>query len=267
MVGLFALCSTARAQSVAAGTGHSLFVCASGNVMTVGQNTVGQLGDGTTRQRQLPITVPSLSGVKAVAGGDETSLFLKTDGTVWGCGGNTAGQLGVGDQLNYSTLVRVGTLTDVKAIATGYRHSLFLKNDGTVWTCGSNQGGALGTGNTSAYLTTPMQINGLTGVVAIAAGYVHSLFLKSDGTVWGLGQSLDGELGGGRNEEILKSPTQIPGLSNITAIAASREYRAHSLFLQSNGTVLACGSNYYGGVGSGTPGATMRVNTPTPVAG
>ena len=54
---------------------------------------------------------------------------------------------------------------------------------GTPYAWGSNEYGQLGDGTTISRLT-PVQVSGLTGVTAIAAGYWYSLALKSDGTVW-----------------------------------------------------------------------------------
>ncbi len=72
---------------------------------------------------------------------------------------------------------------------------------------------------------------GLSGVTAIAAGYVHSLALKSDGTVVAWGWNGYGQ-------------TTVPGgLSGVTAIAAGYE---HNLALKSDGTVVAWGYNEYG---------------------
>ena len=60
---------------------------------------------------------------------------------------------------------------------------MFLKSDSTVWTCGANSNGELGDGTTTAQ-NIPVQVIGLTGIVGIAGGGLHALFLKSDGTVF-----------------------------------------------------------------------------------
>ncbi len=78
------------------------------------------------------------------------------------------------------------------------------------------------------YATTPA---GLSNVVAIAAGLFHSLALKNDGTVVGWGDSSFGRL---------PPPA---GLNNVVAIAAGYE---HSLALKSDGTVVGWGDNTFG---------------------
>jgi alpha-tubulin suppressor-like RCC1 family protein len=71
-----------------------------------------------------------------------------------------------------------------------------LKSDGTVWAWGNNESGRLGDGTTTQRIT-PVQVSGLTGVIAIVAGGTHSLALKGDGTVWAWGNGSFGELGNG----------------------------------------------------------------------
>jgi hypothetical protein len=67
--------------------------------------------------------------------------------------------------------------------------------------------------------------------MAIAAGEVHSLALRNDGTVIGWGDNSAGQ-------------TNVPaGLSNVVAIAAGS---FHNLALLSNSTVVAWGNNYFG---------------------
>ena len=68
-----------------------------------------------------------------------------------------------------------------------------LKNDGTVWAWGWGDGG-IGDGTTNQY-TTPIQLPGLTGAVAIAAGDSHSMCIKNDGTLWAWGANDRGQLG------------------------------------------------------------------------
>jgi alpha-tubulin suppressor-like RCC1 family protein len=68
-------------------------------------------------------------------------------------------------------------------VAAGSSHSLALKNDGTVWAWGYNTSQQLGDGTTTQR-TTPVQVVGLNGVIAIAATSTGSIALKSDGTIW-----------------------------------------------------------------------------------
>lgn len=146
------------------------------------------------------------------------------------------------------------------AIAAGDFHSLALNSDGTVWAWGRNGEGELGDGSNVVSRLAPVQVSGLTGVVAIAAGSNHSLALKSDGSVWGWGTNGSGQLGDGTMANRL-TPVQVSGLTGVEAIAAGFNY---SLALLSNGTVRAWGFNFYGALGDGT--TTTRL-TPVQVVG
>lgn len=71
----------------------------------------------------------------------------------------------------------------VKAISVGYAYRLALKQDGTVWAWGANQAGQLGNG-TLTDSSVPVQVTGLSDVVAIAAERYRSFALARDGTIW-----------------------------------------------------------------------------------
>jgi alpha-tubulin suppressor-like RCC1 family protein len=103
-------------------------------------------------------------------------------------------------------------------VSAGGSHTLARALDGTVWAWGWNQYGQLGDGTTTTR-TTPVQVPGLTGVIAVSAGGTHSLALKSDGTVWAWGLNNWGQIGDGTTTD-RHSPVQITALSGVTSISA-----------------------------------------------
>ncbi|HZD60439.1 MAG TPA: hypothetical protein VE439_08330, partial [Anaerolineae bacterium] len=97
MLGSAALVS----PKIAAGVGcHSLALKQDGTVWGWGDNSFGQLGDGTKTNRSTPVQAKALTNVTAIAAGDAHSLARKSDGTVWAWGGNGFGQLGDGTTTN-----------------------------------------------------------------------------------------------------------------------------------------------------------------------
>jgi len=98
-----------------------------------------------------------------------------------------------------------------------------------------------------------------TTVTAVAAGYLHSLALMSDGTVWAWGANSDGQLGDGTGTAHA-FPAPVPGLADVTAIAAGASF---SLALKEDGTVWAWGGNPYGQLGDNS---TTSRSTPVQVA-
>lgn len=79
----------------------------------------------------------------------------------------------------------------VTTIAAGFEDSLFLKSDGSLWGMGNEFFGQLGDGtygqpSSGFAIALPEQIVS-SGVTAIAAGQNFSLFIKNDGSLWGMG--------------------------------------------------------------------------------
>jgi alpha-tubulin suppressor-like RCC1 family protein len=250
----------AAVSSVAAGSNHNLALISDGTVRAWGDNSGGELGDGTTTQRNSPVQVIGLAGVVAVAAGHSHSIAVKSDGTVWNWGSNESGDLGDGTTTQRNTPVQVSGLAGVVAVAAGYSHSLAVRSNGTVWAWGDNASGELGDGTTNQR-NTPVQVSGLTQVVGVSAGDHFSLAVRSDGTVmaWGINQA--GELGNGITTLQSNTPVQVTGLTAAVAVAAGAI--ADSLALKSDGSAWAWGSLVQGG-GSNTP---VQVNGLAKVTG
>ncbi len=210
-----------------------------------GQNSLGQLGDGSFEQSDVPAPANGLNFVTAVAAGKRHSLALLSNGTVmaWGEGG--AGELGDGEEAISDVPVAVQGLTGVTAIAAGSNYSLALLSNGTVMAWGGNESGQLGDGGT-AQSDVPVAVSGLTGVIAIAAGGEHSLALLSNGKVEAWGANEHGQLGDG-DKANRNAPVAVKGLTGVTAIAAGGE---HSLALLGGGAVMAWGDDEDGQLGS-----------------
>lgn len=149
--------------------------------------------------------------------------------------------------LFFISIYSISTFSQV--ISGGGSHSLFLCSSTIPTSCGFNYSGQLGNNSTSPNTDpNPYTLIGLSNISDVVAGDSHSIFLRSDGTVWICGDNSYGELGLGTNIDD-SIPVQIPSLSGIIAIAAGD---FHSLFLKNDGTVWACGFNNMGQLGDGT---------------
>ncbi len=149
-----------RVGSVAAGSRHSLGLY-DGEVWAWGDNTSGQIGDGTLLLRKSPVPVMGLGHVQAVAAGSSHSMALAEDGTVWTWGSNGYGQLGDGTTVDRVVPVQVPGLSQVVMVAAGDEHTLAVRFDGTIWAWGRNDLGQLGDGTipgTIAARLVPVQI-------------------------------------------------------------------------------------------------------------
>jgi len=150
-------------------------------------------------------------------------------------------------------------------IAAGAGHSLALKEDGSVWAWGYNNLGQLGNGESGAgvFESTPVKVSNLKDVIAVAAGYAHSLALKNDGSVWAWGRNVEGQLGNGKSgmgaiENNIPILVHLPNTRDIVAIAAGDYW---SFALTEDGSVWAWGNNGSGQLGIGKSGGYE----PTPV--
>jgi alpha-tubulin suppressor-like RCC1 family protein len=216
-------------KAISAGWQNTMVVKNDGTVWGLGKNNVGQLGDGTTTQRCAPVHAIGLNGVTALSTKGMHTVALKDDGTVWTWGWNTGGQLGDGTYNDHYIPAQVPGLSGVVAIAAGGRdsvgHTVALKSDGTVWVWGWNNNGQLGDG-TTINRPTPIQVPGLSGIIAISAGAWDTLALKNNGTVWRWGNC--------RWNESQPIPQQVSGLSGVIAIASGY---FDSLCLKNDNTV------------------------------
>ncbi|MGO9586482.1 MAG: RCC1 domain-containing protein [Limisphaerales bacterium] len=238
--------------ATAAGGLHSLFLKSDGSLWAMGANSAGQLGDGTFNNASQAEEIVA-NGVTAIAAGGNQSMFLKSDGSLWVMGENYTGELGDGTFNNTNQPEEI-VASGVVAIAAGGQHSLFLKSDGSLWAMGYNENGQLGDGITDSgyYETNQPEEIVANGVTAIAAGINHSLFLKSDGSLWAMGRNFYGQLGDGTYSTTfpygVNKPEEIVS-SGVTAIAAGGD---HSLFIKSDGSLWAMGMNGWGQLGDGT---------------
>lgn len=145
-----------------------------GFVRCWGYDADGQLGDGTTTTRLVPVVVQRLGYSREVsAGGDHTCVI--TPGTVgtkepaavkcWG--DNSYGQLGDGTRTSSSVPVEVKGLLNGRAfisaaqISAGYSHTCALQDPGVVKCWGSNSYGQLGDG-TRTHSSVPVDVKGLS---------------------------------------------------------------------------------------------------------
>lgn len=182
--------------TIAAGDQHSLAIKTNGTLWAWGYNNNGQLGDGTTLDKTVPMQIGTDTDWTDVAGGGKHTVALKANGTLWTWGDNYYGQLGDGTNTDRHVPQQIGSSTDWVAIAIGLNHTIALKANGTLWAWGNNTFNRLGDG-TSTSRNTPTLIASTTPWTAIAVGSDFTMALKANGTHWGWGNNDFGQLGDG----------------------------------------------------------------------
>lgn len=236
-------------EAISGGENHSIALREGGKVFAWGDNSEGQLGDGTLINRAIPGEVIGLPRIIAIAACGGFSLALTCEGKVFAWGDNEFGQLGDGTTVNRIVPVMVEDLEDIVAIGCGDNHSLAVRKDGILFAWGDNEGGQLGIGSFGGISTTPVQVLNISNVKEASGGVEHSLALTCDGRVFAWGSNSSGQLGNGTFIDS-NVPVRVFSIDNAVQIAAGG---SHNLALKKNCfKVFAWGDNRFGQLGDGT---------------
>lgn len=257
-------------QTIATGWGHMCVITTSAGVKCWGANGDGQLGDGTTENKENPTNVVGLnSGIQAISIGGSYdashTCALTTAGGVKCWGYNGFNQLGDGTWTNKSAPVDVTGLSGLDAIAPGFYHTCVLTTVGAVKCWGENGNGQLGD-NTWSRKNTPVYVVGLgSGVSSITTGDKHTCALTTAGGIKCWGDNSSGQLGDGTTIWSRNRPVDVAGLgSGVQAITAGGGYDGHTCALTNAGGVKCWGSNVFGQLGDGM---WIGKNSPVDVVG
>jgi alpha-tubulin suppressor-like RCC1 family protein len=227
------------------GYDFSVLLNRDGTLLAWGNNSMGQLGDGTTTSRISNVVVPSgLSNVIQVSCGNFHVVALLNNGQIAVWGNNN--YIGTNYVVKTSPYIHP-MFSNARHVSASELNVGVVLQDGKVFMTGIGASGQLGN-NTTTTQTSFVQVLGVSNAVSLSLGGGHALALLNDGTVIGWGRNTNGQLG--QNNIINTSNAVIiPGLSNIKYLAAGAE---HSLFVNIFGILQACGLNSSRQLGNGT---------------
>ncbi len=248
------------AVDLTVGGAHTCAALADGTARCWGDNVDHQLGDGTTVGRSTPTLV--LTGFDRVlqlsAGGGHTCAVVMQVGfgefpatECWGNGARGAAGFAAGAPVTVPTPL-VGS-QGFAAVEAGASHTCAVLVQGQVLCWGSNTVGQVGVSPVGGTESTPLAVNGMDGVVQLAAGAGHTCALRYDGTVWCWGDDAVGQLGDGAPSGISTAPVQVlssggPMTGIVELVAGSN----HTCARADDGTVRCWGFNLFGQLGDGT---------------
>ncbi|MFZ4715631.1 MAG: Calx-beta domain-containing protein [Bacteriovoracaceae bacterium] len=198
-------------SQISAGKNHTCAIDGSlvtgGTVYCWGDNSYGQVGDGTGSGTYSTPTATSVTDAIQIVTGENHSCALRVGGTISCWGRNNAGQIGDDSLLTRSSPTAVLSLTGIQGIAAGGDHNCAFKSTSNVVYCwGENDYGQLGTNNTTdiggvagdmATLAARTYYFNAGGIQKLSAGLKHSCILLNGGWAKCWGKNLSGQLGQG----------------------------------------------------------------------
>ncbi len=255
-------------SAVSVGRNHSCHVVEDGTAYCWGRNNVGQLGDGSSVDRLLPVTVSGGITFADISASGDLTCGLSTEGTPYCWGINSVGTLGNGTTVNSQTPTAVSGGAPFASIDVGDRHVCGVLTGGEVLCWGENSRGQLGTTNfetcgpdAMSCSTVPALVDGATTYTEVAVGFWHTCGLADSGDAYCWGDNSFGQLGNGTNGAGGATPVLVSGGLTFTDLAGGS---SHNCGLTEDGSAYCWGYNVSGQLGNGT---TAGSTVPVPVAG
>lgn len=227
----------------------SMAIRADGTVWAWGDNTWGQLGDGTTTNRNSAVQIASLTGARELTLGHRSAFAIKADGTVWAWGDNAGGNLGDGTWTAQHSPIAIPALDGARKIAAGEYHCVAVMANGAVMSWGNNTVGQIGRGGG---WQTPGAVVSSAGAREVWAGWQSSMAILSTGAVQTWGNNAQGQLGDGTTTD-QAAPNTVAALNGARQLTM---FFRHAGARMANGQVRMWGENNAGQVGDGS--ATNR---------
>ena len=275
----FGLTTGETVTSIDLGEEHSSAVTSTGRIFTWGENNGGQLGDGTTIDKYIPMDITNNmelntgETVTSVSSGDGYQAAITSKGRLFTWGANWFGQLGDGtiifryDPNDITTKFGLITGETVTTVSLGNYHSSAITSKGRVFTWGDNDYGQLGDGTTTdrhspTEITTNFVLNAGEAITDVFIGAYHSCAITSNGRIFTWGYNSYGQLGNGTTTSgsIPADITTNFGLDTGEKITSVALGNLHSSAVTSEGRLFTWGYNSASQLGDGT---TISRYTPT----
>ena len=242
---------------LACGRHSTLLLLETGAVLASGENAYGELG---VISEEHVKTVPAVGAVARLAAGNNQSYLLLEDGSLFASGFNLYGSLGLGDTVDRHGFTPAPLSFPIAQMASGGLHLVVLGEEGEVASCGNNLSGELGIGRAGAHYRSTLTRVPTSGVVRRVVCYGAQTFLLFEGGRLEACGINDGQLGVGDqvNHFVLTPVPAAPVAQVATGLG-------HSAALLMDGTLMCCGSNYSGQLGTDDRNEVYELFTPVPM--
>ncbi|APR74697.1 BNR repeat domain protein [Minicystis rosea] len=226
-----------------------------------GEDQAGQLGGPDTKPcgdaeidsvcAPVPQIVSGIDDARGIALGQDHACALLPDGTVSCWGDNAAGQLGNATLMAQMTPTPVAGVEGATQVAAGDAHTCALiGSPGKVMCWGKNENGQVGSGEVTPNETMPVEVDGVTDAVEIAAGGEHTCARRQSGAIQCWGYNYFGQIGNGSKQPTrASSPIDVDGVSDAVELALGRY---HTCARHAGGGIACWGYNSKGELGDGS---------------
>jgi len=255
--------------SLSAGSYHTCGI-RRGTVYCWGDNSSGELGNGTTTRSTTPVAISAPAGATfaSVSAGTNHTCAVATNGTAYCWGINYHGELGDGTTTGRSAPVAVSVPVPGLAFATvsaGNEHTCGLTSTGAAYCWGDNTYGQLGNGTWYGTRSTPVAVSEGITFAQVSAGLLATCGVTTtNGGLYCWGLNFYGELGVGSDA----GPETCSGYACSTKPAWIRDgfatvntFRLHACAMDAYGVTWCWGYNSEGELGNGYGGSSPGPQT------
>ena len=188
-------------KMIATGKVNSMAIDENGNLWAWGDNSYGQLGDGTKTLKKVPVKIKEETKFKKVVLPIEVQevqcLAIDEENNLWGWGNNAWGQVGDGTKTMRTSPTIIKSGTKFNEVAAGFWGSMAQTTEGELWSWGySGNNGQL------ADATDEIRPNPWKNPTWKALNFFtmcnrHGLGIDEEGMLWSWGANNAGQVGDG----------------------------------------------------------------------
>ena len=233
--------------SLIAGCSMSMVIMNDGTLWTWGENSYGQIGNGTTEYQYMPVRV--LDYVIMASNSFGRTMAVQSNVSLWAWGNNSGGFYG--NNTTKCSYVPIKIFDNVSFVSVGDFQTAVIKNDGSLWVWGALE--------QDYYFNiywppTPTKI--MDDVIYVSVSSSHAMAITGDGVLFGWGFNFDGGLGigiVGCLDNIWwfehQSLPPVPIMENVRNVVVGL---GNTFVITNDGALLAWGENRSGSLGDGT---------------
>ena len=232
-------------RQVSAGTQHTCGVTTDDKAYCWGENgsgapNGGQLGDGTTTDRHVPVPVAGGLRFLLVSAGVEHTCGVTTDNRAYCWGRNDSGQLGDGTTNTALTPVAVAGGRRFRTISSGEHHSCAVNMVDVAFCWGTNHFNVLGTGGGSSFI--PVRVAGGLKFRNVSAGFSHTCGATTDNRGYCWGNNANFQIGDGTSTLASRpKPVAVKGGLSFRQVFAGSGYISPSSDDPAPDHAISCG--------------------------